>query len=196
MNAFKIMHYIVEFQLILFALFVIKNAEGSAASQQASFYNDLTYEATENKADWPGIEEDWHTAIKIESNKICNFLQYHMQATSGISPIVIMVSNLADCQRECEKHKNILVCEYTSSNVCNGYSDINAKITSSSSTNSYAGICMEHHDFAYDSRSWYKSLGDFTGANSNEIKLHGGNKLFKHYVEGYVTHSFKIYKSK
>ena len=125
------MYYIVE--LILFALTVIKSVEGSAGSQQASTLGGLSYQETENIADWPGIEEDWHTAIKIQSNKICNLMQYHMQATNGISPIVIMVSNLADCQRECEKHKNILVCEYTSSNVCNGYSDANAKITSSSS---------------------------------------------------------------
>ena len=144
---------------------MIKSVEGSASSQQSIFLAELSYEATENKADWPGIEEDWHTAIKIQSNKICNLMQYHMQATIGISPIVInanLVSNLADCQRECEKDKNILVCEYTSSEVCNGYSDINAKITSSSPTSSYAGICVEHHDFAYDSRNWYKSLGDFT----------------------------------
>ena len=168
MNEFKIMYYII--QLILFALTVIKSVEGSAGAQQASILGGLSYQETENIADWPGIEEDWYTAIKVQSNKICNLMQYHMQATNGISPIVMNANNLADCQRECEKDKNILLCEYTSSDVCNGYSDAYAKITSSSPTSSYAGICMEHHDFAYDSSYWYKTLG-ITSRAKNLIEL-------------------------
>lgn len=73
---------------------------------QADFMNGLAYESTENDADWPGVEADWHTALEIKSNRICNLLPSHAKAaaSSNIVPTVINgASNALECQRECEK---------------------------------------------------------------------------------------------
>lgn len=170
----------------------VENVRASAEAGQADFINGIISESTENVGDWPGVETDWNTALVIKSNRMCSLLPSHAKAaaSSSISPIVINgASTLSDCQRECEKNNNYNMCEFLgASNTCNAYSDANVKLGSSTASNSYAGFCMDHHDFAYDSDNWYKSLQDFTGSNANEIKLHGDNKIFKHYVEGYVTH--------
>ena len=161
----------------------------SVSAEESSYTDPL-----KNKADWPE-ENDWKLAIEINTKVACNFLQNRVCFKRNEEQVESLSSgdaSVSSCQRECENALTVgLACGYDAAqkkcfkcpNGPNAYNTVNS---ANGNADAFAGVCREHHDFAYSSPNWDITASDFQGQES--LAFHGSNKLYKPYVEEKVTH--------
>ena len=154
----------------------------------------LEIEEPENEADWPKTE-DWVLAIDSASQIQCNTMKAYLQCDALGTDTITTLSSQKACIDWCPtkttnsfQESDGIACMWTDDGFSTSCSlCATHKLVAATNANDTAGVCLPNTDFIYSSPLWHAVPSDF-----NDDDLHsntnGGNKLYRNYISGGVTH--------